>query len=70
MTRWEEVGMDGEATTREEYVSRAEAAKRWGVCTKTVDNWIRAGILPAMKGRRSVRIPWRRAEEALAARAG
>ena len=40
------------------YIKRAEAARRWLVSERTIDNWRRRGIIASEKRGGRVQIPW------------
>lgn len=52
--------------TVEEYITKLEVAKRLKKKLRTIDNWMRRGILPYYKIGRSVAFKWTEIEEQLA----
>ena len=52
-------------TTEQEYATKAELAKRYGVAIRTIGNWQRAGLLTFFKIRRVVRFQLKACDEAL-----
>lgn len=50
----------------EEFINKAEVARRLKKQVRTVDNWMRRGILPYYKIGRSVAFKWSEIEAALA----
>ena len=53
------------APVAEEYISKAEVARRLRKRVRTVDNWMRLGILPYYKIGRSVAFKWSEIEQQL-----
>ena len=51
----------------EEFINKAEVARRLKKRVRTVDNWMKRGILPYYKIGRSVAFKWSEVEAALAA---
>lgn len=49
-------GGNGGAT--EGFIRKAEVAQRLGKKTRTIDNWMRQGLLPYVKAGRSVLFKW------------
>jgi excisionase family DNA binding protein len=48
------------------YMSKAQACKRYGFCLRYISMLIEQGIIPSVKlGRRCIRIPIAKADEAL-----
>ena len=50
----------------EEFINKAEVARRLRKQVRTVDNWMRSGVLPYYKIGRSVVFKWSEIEAALA----
>ena len=56
----------GSAPDVEEYISKAEVARRLRKQVRTIDNWMQRGILPYYKIGRTVAFKWSEIEEQLA----
>ena len=50
-----------------EYVTKPEVAKRLGKSERTIEHWVRKGILPSIKIERSILFPWVDVQNALRA---
>jgi len=53
----------GQAMTPEGFINKAEVAKRIGRTVRTVDTWMKMGILPYYKPDRSVLFRWADVEQ-------
>jgi excisionase family DNA binding protein len=52
-----------EASLSEPYIGKREVARRLGKTVRTVDNWMRRGMLPYYKCSRTVAFRWSEVQE-------
>lgn len=49
----------------EPFLTKTEMGKRLGICQRTIDDWMKRGLLPYYKVGRSVRFKWSEVEHHL-----
>ena len=55
------------SSTAEPFIEKPEVGKRLGMRPRTIDDWMKRGLLPYYKVGRSVRFKWSEVEAHLAA---
>ena len=56
-----------QSSTVEPFIDKGEVGRRTQMCPRTIDDWMKRGLLPYYKLGRSVRFKWSEVESHLAA---